>query len=141
MTDTSVHTVRVALTFKDPVSKDKFIDFCNGDNGLSVTRAWEGCLSLECYEKQDDPMGVIIWSKWASQENHASYVKHRHDDGSFDFLGELVSSPPDIVPLTPVHFTTDREQIEKVIHDMCNKDHRVGMKHMHEDCVYVLCVV
>ena len=133
----SGHTVKAVFTFKDQESKDKFIDFCNGDNGLSVTRSWEGCQSIDCYESVDNPMAVVIWQKWASKENHESYVKHRHDDGSFDFLGELIASPPEIVPLRPVVFKTDEEQIKEVVQDMCNKDHKVGMKHTHDDCLFI----
>ncbi len=133
----SGHTVKAVFTFKDQESKEKFIDFCNGDNGLSVTRSWEGCQSIDCYESVDNPMAVVIWQKWASKENHESYVKHRHDDGSFDFLGELIASPPEIVPLRPVVFKTDEEQIKEVVKDMCNKDHKVGMKHTHDDCLFI----
>lgn len=133
----SEHTVKAVFTFKDQMSKEKFIDFCNGDNGLSITRSWEGCHSIDCYESVDNPMAVIIWQKWDSKENHESYVKHRHEDGSFDFLGELIASPPEIVPLRPVVFKTDEEQIKEVVRDMCNKDHRVGMKHTHGDCLFI----
>lgn len=137
MSSSNSHTVSATFTFKDCESKDKFIDFCNGENGLDVTRGHEGCESIECYEQQENPNAVIIWQKWASKENHESYVKFRHDDGSFDFLGELIASPPEIVALNPVNFSTDRDRVEQVIIDMCNKDHNVGMKHMHKDCVFV----
>ena len=137
MASNTSHTVSATFTFKDHESKQKFIDFCNGDNGLNVARGWEGCESIECYEKQDNPNAVIIWQKWASKENHESYVKFRHDDGSFDFLGELIAAPPDIASLNPVVFETDKDQVEAVIRDTCNKDHNVGMKHMHDDCVFV----
>lgn len=32
---------------------------------------------------------------------------------------------------------SDEEQIKEIVHDMCNVDHKLGMKHMHEDCVFV----
>jgi len=64
-------------------------------------------------------------------------MKFRHDDGSFDFLKELVASPPDINPLRPVNFSTDTEQIESIVRDMCHKDHTVGNRHMHEECLFV----
>ena len=131
------HTVKAVFTFKDNESKDKFVEFCNGENGLSVTRAWEGCQSIECYESSENSLQVVIWQKWNSKENHESYVKHRHEDGSFTFLHELIASPPEIVPLRPVLFKTDKEQVEDVLRDMCDKDHNVGMKHMHDDCVFI----
>jgi quinol monooxygenase YgiN len=131
------HTVSAVFTFKDLDSKNKFINFCNGETGLSVTRAWEGCQSIDCYESQVNPLQITIWQKWSGPAAHESYVKHRHDDGSFDFLGELISSPPEINPLQPVLFKTDAEQIEGIVQDMCNKDHTVGNKHMHGKCVFV----
>lgn len=137
MSGSTVHTVKAVFTFKDDESKDKFVDFCNGENGLSVTRAWEGCQSIECYESQENRRQVVIWQKWASKENQESYIKHRHEDGSFDFLGELIASPPEIVALRPVEMKTDRQKIEQVVKDMCNKDHMVGRKHMDKDCVFV----
>lgn len=131
------HTVSAIFTFKDLASKNKFIAFCNGDNGLSVTRGWKGCESIDCYESHTNPLQVTIWQKWSGPEAHESYVKHRHEDGSFDFLGELISSPPEINPLKPVLFKTDTEQVTRVILDMCDKDHTVGNKHMHEKCVFI----
>lgn len=131
------HTVSAVFTFKDLASKNKFIDFCNGDNGLSITRGWKGCQNIDCFESQTNPLQMTIWQKWNSSADHESYMKFRHDDGSFDFLKELVASPPDINPLQPVLFKTDAEQIEAVVQDMCNKDHTVGNKHMHEKCVFV----
>tara|TARA_B100000963_G_scaffold198592_1_gene172860 strand:- start:977 stop:1672 length:696 start_codon:yes stop_codon:yes gene_type:complete len=131
------HTVKAVFTFKDQESKERFITFCNGENGLSVTRGWEGCQSIECYEAADNSMQVTIWQKWDNQSSHESYVKHRHDDGSFDFLGELIASPPVISALRPVVFKTDKEQIEDVVKDMCNKDHTLGTRHMHDNCLFI----
>ena len=48
------HTVKAVFTFKDGGGKDKFVEFCNSENGLSVTRAWEGCQSIECYESSEN---------------------------------------------------------------------------------------
>ena len=131
------HTVNAVFTFKDNESKNKFIEFCNGEKGLSVTRDWQGCQLIECYESSENSNQITIWQKWASQADHESYVKHRHEDGSFDFLGELIASPPEIISLKPVNMKTDIQQIEEVVKDMCNKDHTVGNKHMHESCVFV----
>jgi quinol monooxygenase YgiN len=131
------HTVSAVFTFKNSSSKDMFIDFCNGDNGLSVTRAWDGCKSIDCFEPHTNPLQVTIWQKWASPQAHESYVKHRHEDGSFDFLDELISCPPEINPLRPVLFKTDEQQIHDIVNDMCNKDHRVGNKHMHEKTLFI----
>lgn len=131
------HIVKATFTFKDHASKEKFISFCNGERGLCVTRAWEGCISIDCYEEHDNPMRVVIWQNWETQANHESYVKFRHEDGSFDFLGELIASPPEISALRPVIFKSDKEQIEDVVKAMCNKDHKVGMQHTSSDCIFI----
>ena len=133
----STYTVKAVFTFKDNESKGKFIDFCNGEKGLDITRGWDGCQSLECYEGLDTPLSITLWSKWANKESHESYVKFRHDDGSFDFLGELVAAPPEISGLRPVIFKTDEQQVEDVIRAMCNTDHRVGMQHTHDECLFI----
>ncbi len=135
--DQQSHTVKAVFTFKDHASKNKFIEFCNGEKGLSVTRGWQGCQSFECYESHENPHQIIIWQKWDNPESHASYVQHRHENGSFEFLEGLISSPPEIVPLKSVSFVTDRDQIQQVIRDMCNKDHTVGDKHMHSSCTFI----
>tara|TARA_X000000950_G_scaffold274726_1_gene360197 strand:+ start:2548 stop:3252 length:705 start_codon:yes stop_codon:yes gene_type:complete len=137
MSTTSSHTVKAVFTFKDNVCKDKFIEFANGEKGLSVTRNWKGCQSIDVYEEHSNHLSVVIWQKWDSKEDHESYVKFRHDDGSFDFLGDLISCPPVIESLRPVVFKTDEEQIRDIIQDMCNKDHNLAMKHMSDDCLFI----
>lgn len=32
---------------------------------------------------------------------------------------------------------TDKEQIESIIRDSCNKDYNKGMVHMHDDCIFI----
>jgi ketosteroid isomerase-like protein/quinol monooxygenase YgiN len=131
------HTVSAVFTFKNAESKSKFINFCNGEKGLGVTRSWPGCKSIECYEVSDNTNKIIIWQKWENKESHESYVKHRHDEGSFNMLGEWVEGPPEISALVPVNFESDEETIRNIVNDMCNVDYKVGYKHMHDDCVFI----
>lgn len=131
------YTVKAVFTFKNQDCKEKFITFCNGEKGLSVTREWSGCHSIECYEANDNVLEVNIWQKWENQESHESYVKYRHESGSFDFLGELISSPPVITPLRSLVLETDKEQIEKIVNDMCSKEHHNSSKHMHNKCLII----
>ena len=131
------HTVRAVFTFKDNESKKAFITFCNGERGLGITRAWEGCKAIECYETEDNRLEMTIWQKWASKENHESYIAMRKEKGDFDMLGGWVSAPPDIKSLHPIDFVSDEEKVEAVIRDMCHKDYQIGMKHTHQDCVFI----
>lgn len=133
----SCYRVSAVFTFKDTASKDKFVEFCNGENGLSVTRAWKGCISLKMYESRENSNKIIIWQQWESKEDQEGYIKHRHEDGSFDFLGELVVCPPDINPIRDMVMKTDEEKIKSIVDDMCQKDHTLGMRHMGKDCVFI----
>jgi len=136
MTENS-YRVCAKFTLKDQESKDRFISFANGETGLSVTRGWKGCLSIEMYESREDSNVVVIWQRWDNKESQESYVKHRHEDGTFDLLGELVACPPEITPIKDMVMKTDEEKIREVVKDMCNVDYKVGMKHMHDDCVFI----
>ena len=131
------YRVCAVFTLKDQHSKDRFVTFCNGENGLSVTRAFDGCQSLEMYETYENPNKIVIWQRWESKEKQEAYIKHRHDDGSFDFLGELVACPPEINPIKELVMKTDEEKVKDIVNDMCNVDYKVGMKHMHDDCVFI----
>ena len=45
----SCYRIYAIFTLKDSDSKNKFVDWCNGTNGLSVTRGYTGCLSLDMF--------------------------------------------------------------------------------------------
>ena len=83
-----VHTVIAMFTFKEG-AKSEFLDILHSDNGISVTRNWEGCQSIELYESQENPNVVTIWQKWDDKSNHESYVQMRKDSGMFDKLHEM----------------------------------------------------
>ena len=133
----SSYRVCAVFTLKDAEAKDKFVAFGTGENGLSVTRGWKGCKSIDMYESREDSNKIVIWQEWESKEDQESYVAHRHEDGTFDLLGTLVACPPEITPIREMVMKTDEQQVEDVIRDMCDKDHKVGMKHMADDCVFV----
>ena len=131
------YRVCAVFTLKDQECKKRFIEFANGENGLSVTRAAKGCQSLNMFESRDDEMKLIIWQKWDSKEDHEAYIKHRHEDGTFEMIGEIVACPPDITPIKDMVMKTEEEKVKDVVEDMCNVDYKVGMKHMHDDCVFI----
>tara|TARA_B110000444_G_scaffold50410_1_gene46421 strand:- start:3657 stop:4352 length:696 start_codon:yes stop_codon:yes gene_type:complete len=136
MTESS-YRVCAVFTLKDQESKNRFIEFANGDNGLSVTRSAKGCKSLNMFEGREDDMKLIIWQEWDCKENQQAYIKHRHEDGTFEMIGEIVACPPDITPITDMVMKTEEEKVRDVIIDMCNVDYKLGMKHMHDDCVFI----
>ncbi len=136
MTESS-YRVCAVFTLKDSASKDRFVTFGAGEKGLSVTRGWKGCKSIEMYESREDSNKIVIWQEWESKEDQESYLKHRHEDGTFELLGELVACPPEITPIHSMVMKTDEEKVKDVVKDMCDKDYKVGMKHMHDECVFI----
>ena len=136
MTESSFRVCAV-FTLKDQESKNRFIEFANGDNGLSVTRAAKGCKSLNMFESREDAMKLIIWQEWDCKENQQAYIKHRHEDGTFEMIGEIVACPPEIHPIKEMVMKTEEEKVRDVINDMCQVDYKLGMKHMHDDCVFI----
>ena len=136
MTESS-YRVCAVFTLKDQESKNRFIEFANGDNGLSVTRAAKGCKSLNMFESREDAMKLIIWQEWDCKENQQAYIKHRHEDGTFEMIGEIVACPPEIHPIKEMVMKTEEEKVRDVINDMCQVDYKLGMKHMHDDCVFI----
>ena len=136
MTESS-YRVCAVFTLKDQESKNRFIEFANGDNGLSVTRAAKGCKSLNMFESREDAMKLIIWQEWDCKENQQAYIKHRHEDGTFEMVGEIVACPPEIHPIKEMVMKTEEEKVRDVINDMCQVDYKQGMKHMHDDCVFI----
>ena len=89
------------------------------------------------FESREDEMKLIIWQKWDSKEDQEAYIKHRHEDGTFEMIGEIVACPPDITPIKDMVMKTEEEKVKDVVEDMCNVDYKVGMKHMHDDCVFI----
>lgn len=133
----SCYRICAVFSLIDQKCKNTFVDWCNGPDGLSVTRSYDGCQSLEMFESRENPCKVVIWQKWDSKDQQEAYIKHRHEDGTFDLLTPLMSAPPDISPIKEMVMKTDKEQIIDVIKATCNKDHRVGMAHTHDDCVFI----
>ena len=137
MSEKESYRVCAVFTLKDQQSKNRFIEFVNGENGLIIARKFDGCISIDFYESREDAMKLIIWQRWESKEKQEAYIKFRHDDGTFDLLKELVASPPAITPIKEMVMKTEEEKVRDVIKDMCHKDYQVGMKHMHDDCAFV----
>ena len=136
MTESS-YRVCAVFTLKDQESKNRFIEFVNGENGLIIAKKFDGCISIDMYESREDAMKLIIWQRWESKEKQQAYIKFRHEDGTFDLLKELVASPPAITPIKEMVMKTEEEKVHDVINDMCHVDYKVGMKHMHDDCVFI----
>ena len=132
------HTARAVFTFKSAETKAAFINFCSGERGLGITRAWEGCISIECYESADNPLEMTIWQKWESASNHEAYVAMRKEAGDFDMLADWVAAPPDIKALHPVDMVTDEEKIHAIIKETIHSIHILQRGNL---CAYISLVI
>ena len=62
--------------------------------GIALTKAAKGCISVEGRLSDDDKETMIFWGKWASQEDHDTYMKMRMDSGFMDKMKPKMSAEP-----------------------------------------------
>ena len=74
-----------------------------GDNLVSVfrqilpdTRSYDGCISLELIQNQDDPDVLIAYECWETREHYEKYFAWRKETGALDTLGPLLVDAPNI---------------------------------------------
>ena len=74
-----------------------------GDNLVSVfrqilpdTRSYDGCISLELIQNQDDPDVLIAYECWETREHYEKYFAWRKETGALDTLGSLLVDAPNI---------------------------------------------
>lgn len=94
--------INAKFTFKSEELKQKFIEILNGKDGLSVTRNWPGCESIECFVSQENSLEFNIRQKWAKESDHASYMEMRKETGLFATLMEMLSTPLEVTHLQPL---------------------------------------
>lgn len=56
---------------------------------LPDTRAYDGCISLDFYQNQDDPDTLIAHEQWESKEHYQKYLGWREETG---VLGQLLAA-------------------------------------------------
>ncbi|MED5394280.1 MAG: antibiotic biosynthesis monooxygenase family protein [Actinomycetota bacterium] len=62
------------------------------EDGLTATRAFEGCESIEAYTDADNPDNIILWEKFATRANHEAYLAWRIETGLLDALSSILAS-------------------------------------------------
>lgn len=60
-------------------------DFLSGEDGLSVTRSYDGAMRIETL-LSNDSNDVVLYEEWESVEHHQAYVGWRVETGLADFL-------------------------------------------------------
>ena len=74
------------VTFRcNPEGRTALIDFLSGDDGLGVTRAYDGAIRVETLLSNDSD-DVVLYEEWESVEHHQAYVGWRVETGLADFL-------------------------------------------------------
>ena len=62
------------------------------EQGLTATRAFEGCESIEAYTDADNPDNIVLWEKFATRADHEAYLAWRIETGMIDMLGSILAS-------------------------------------------------
>ena len=62
------------------------------EQGLTATRAFEGCEAIEAYTDPDNPDNIVLWEKFATRANHEAYLAWRIETGLLDALGSILAS-------------------------------------------------
>ena len=95
-----VHTVVATLKFKNGDVKNEFMEILHSENGVAKTRKFQGCVSIECFEAEENT--VVILQRWDSKEDHGKYLEMRKSEGLLDKVKENLEGPLDIVHLTNI---------------------------------------
>ena len=62
------------------------------EQGLTATRAFEGCESIEAYTDAATPDNIVLWEKFATRAHHEAYLAWRIETGLLDALGSILAS-------------------------------------------------
>tara|TARA_B100000085_G_scaffold189771_1_gene173648 strand:- start:133 stop:426 length:294 start_codon:yes stop_codon:yes gene_type:complete len=80
-----VSTIAIATFRCSPEGRSALTDFLSGEEGLSVTRAYEGAIRIETLLSNDSD-DVILYEEWESVEHHQAYLGWRVETGLADFM-------------------------------------------------------
>ena len=69
------------------------------EQGLTATRAFEGCESIEAYTDVDNPDNIVLWEKFATRADHEAYLAWRIETGLLDALASILASDLEVTYL------------------------------------------
>tara|TARA_B100000902_G_C27304173_1_gene914454 strand:- start:165 stop:461 length:297 start_codon:yes stop_codon:yes gene_type:complete len=95
-----VHTVVATFKFKTQDDQDRFKKVLASPEGLTKTRGFEGNVSIQCFEAEENIM--VIWQQWDSKDHHTAYLKYRSDEGLLGKIKESLREDLEIVHLSNV---------------------------------------
>ena len=70
---------------------------------LPDTRNYDGCVSVDVFQNQDDADTLIIMGKWQSKVHFETYLDWRNETGIFERFSEMIEGPPN------THFFNDTD--------------------------------
>ena len=63
---------------------------------LPDTRAYDGCMSVDVYQNQDDKDVVVLVEQWQSRSHYETYFAWREETGAVAKLVEQLDGPPNL---------------------------------------------
>lgn len=70
---------------------------------LADTRAFDGCVSVDVVQEQDDPTHVILIEVWEAAGDHRAYMTWRASSGTNTGLRDALAQPPALTYLDQRH--------------------------------------
>lgn len=67
------HTVLADFHLKEGLM-DEFIEWLSGENGIRITRGFDGCLELVVYKDQSNANRLFIYERWVSKKHYDAYI-------------------------------------------------------------------
>ena len=63
---------------------------------LPDTRAYDGCMSVDVYQNQDDTDVVVLVEQWQTRAQYEKYFAWREETGAVAQLVERLDGPPSL---------------------------------------------
>jgi quinol monooxygenase YgiN len=82
-----------------PGNRKELLEVLASEDGLTKTRAFEGCLEIVTL-LDEDPDVLWLYERWGSIDHHKAYVAWRMKTGLGDVLAPIMTGPFEVQYLT-----------------------------------------
>lgn len=93
-------TVCTSLIFATIADKHVFELILSSSQGISKTRASNGCMLANYYSVDGSDTNLVLWEEWETMENYKAYIVLRKETGFLETLLNLLTVPMEINFLT-----------------------------------------
>lgn len=97
-----MHTVALTFTFISTKEKQTFLEILDSPDGLVITRAWPGCVSVKYFTIKNNDCQVFLWEEWKHPSNYESYMNMRKETGLFNLLENMLKKPFEALVLNEI---------------------------------------